>query len=171
MEIADAQPVRFPGFDALTLDYPQLQAVIRDHRYAAWRMALASVIGVYLITDTRTGKHYVGKADGQRTSSNGGPSTRATATAATLNSATSTRQASGSRSSESSTPPPPRPKSTQPKATSNMPSTRADTGSTAISQRDRHPGPRTSPDAVGGPRTVVMALSRCKPSTSNHHAT
>lgn len=35
MEIADAQPVRFPGFDALTLDYPQLQAVIREHRYAA----------------------------------------------------------------------------------------------------------------------------------------
>lgn len=64
MEIVDAQPVRFPGFDALSLDYPQLQAVIRDHRYAAWRTALASVIGVYLITDTRTGKHYIGKADG-----------------------------------------------------------------------------------------------------------
>jgi hypothetical protein len=30
MEIADAEPVRFPGFDALTLDYPQLQAVIRE---------------------------------------------------------------------------------------------------------------------------------------------
>lgn len=44
MEIADAQPVRFPGFDALTLDYPQLQAVIREQRYAAWRTALSSVI-------------------------------------------------------------------------------------------------------------------------------
>lgn len=64
MEIADAQPVRFPGFDALTLDYPQLQAVLREHRYAAWRTALASVIGIYLITDTRDGRHYVGKADG-----------------------------------------------------------------------------------------------------------
>ena len=64
MEIADAEPVRFPGFDALTLDYPQLQAVIREHRYAAWRTALSSVIGVYLITDTRDGRHYVGKADG-----------------------------------------------------------------------------------------------------------
>lgn len=63
-EIADAAPVRFPGFDALTLDYPQLQAVIREHRYAAWRTALASVIGIYLITDTRDGRHYVGKADG-----------------------------------------------------------------------------------------------------------
>ncbi len=64
MEIADAEPVRFPGFDALTLDYSQLQAVIREHRYAAWRTALSSVIGVYLITDTRDGRHYVGKADG-----------------------------------------------------------------------------------------------------------
>lgn len=64
MEIADAEPVKFPGFDALTLDYPQLQAVLREHRYASWRTALASVIGIYLITDTRDGRHYVGKADG-----------------------------------------------------------------------------------------------------------
>lgn len=64
MEIADAQPVPFPGFDRLVLDYPQLQAVMRDHRYASWRTALASVMGIYLITDTRDGRHYVGKADG-----------------------------------------------------------------------------------------------------------
>lgn len=64
MEIADAQPVRFPGFDALTLDYSSLQAVMREHRYATWRTALSSVIGIYLITDTRDGRHYVGKADG-----------------------------------------------------------------------------------------------------------
>lgn len=64
MEIADAQPVPFPGFDRLILDYPQLQAVMRDHRYASWRTALASVMGIYLITDTRDGRQYVGKADG-----------------------------------------------------------------------------------------------------------
>jgi hypothetical protein len=63
-EIADAEPVPFPGFDALLLNYPQLQAVMRDHRYASWRAALSSVQGVYLITDTRDGRHYVGKADG-----------------------------------------------------------------------------------------------------------
>lgn len=65
--IADAQPVRFPGFDHLILDYPKLQAVMREHRYASWRTALASVIGIYLITDTRDGRHYVGKADGAET--------------------------------------------------------------------------------------------------------
>ena len=64
MEIADAAPVPFPGFDALILDYAQLQAVMREHRYAAWRTALSSVKGIYLITDTRDGRHYVGKADG-----------------------------------------------------------------------------------------------------------
>ncbi|WP_425308645.1 GIY-YIG nuclease family protein [Ammonicoccus fulvus] len=65
MEIADAQPIPFPGFDRLVLDYAQLQGVMREHRYAAWRTALASVIGIYLITDTRDGRHYVGKADGE----------------------------------------------------------------------------------------------------------
>lgn len=64
MEIADAQPVPFPGFDRLVLDLPQLQAVMREHRYASWRTALSSVVGVYLITDTRDGRQYVGKADG-----------------------------------------------------------------------------------------------------------
>lgn len=64
MEIADAEPVRFPGFDSLTLEYTQLQAVVREHRYATWRTALSSVVGIYLITDTRDGRHYVGKADG-----------------------------------------------------------------------------------------------------------
>lgn len=64
VEIADSRPVPFPGFDSLVLDYPRLQAVIREHRYASWRTALASVIGIYLITDTTDGRHYVGKADG-----------------------------------------------------------------------------------------------------------
>lgn len=64
MEIADAQPVPFPGFDRLVLDHARLQAVMREHRYASWRTALSSVVGVYLITDTRDGRQYVGKPDG-----------------------------------------------------------------------------------------------------------
>lgn len=64
LEIADAQPVPFPGFDRIVLDFAQLQAVMREHRYASWRTALASVAGIYLITDTRDGRQYVGKADG-----------------------------------------------------------------------------------------------------------
>ena len=62
--IADATPEPFPGYDKLVFDYARLQAVIREHRYEAWRTALASVKGIYLITDTRDGQQYVGKADG-----------------------------------------------------------------------------------------------------------
>lgn len=62
--IADAEPIPFPGFDRLVLNYPTLQAVMREPRYASWCTALSSVIGIYLITDTRDGRHYVGKADG-----------------------------------------------------------------------------------------------------------
>lgn len=65
MEIADAQPIPFPGFDRLTLSHAQLQAVMRDHRYASWRTALSSVVGIFLIADTRDGRLYVGKADGE----------------------------------------------------------------------------------------------------------
>ena len=64
MGIADAEPIPFPGFDRLVLSHVQLQAVMREHRYASWRTALTSVFGIYLITDTRDGRHYVGKADG-----------------------------------------------------------------------------------------------------------
>ena len=43
--IADAEPVPFPGFDRLVLSHVQLQAVMREHRYASWRTALSSVVG------------------------------------------------------------------------------------------------------------------------------
>lgn len=64
IEIADTQPVPFPDFDRHVLDRAQLQAVMRERRYAAWRTALSSVAGICLITDTRNGRQYVGKADG-----------------------------------------------------------------------------------------------------------
>ncbi|MCK2024356.1 GIY-YIG nuclease family protein [Microbacterium sp. kSW2-24] len=64
LEIADAQPPRFPGFDKLIVSYEMLQAVVNERRYAAWQTALSSIVGIYLITDTLDGRHYVGKADG-----------------------------------------------------------------------------------------------------------
>ena len=62
--IADAEPIPFPGFDRLILDYAELQAVMSEQRFASWRTALASVMGIYAITDMRDGRQYVGKADG-----------------------------------------------------------------------------------------------------------
>lgn len=64
MEIADAQPVPFPSLDRLFLVLPQLQAVMREHRYASWPTALSSVVGVCPITDTRDGRLHVGMAGG-----------------------------------------------------------------------------------------------------------
>lgn len=64
VEIADPPTELFPGFDSLLISYDELQAVVEDNRYAQWRTALRSVQGIYLITDTKTGKLYVGKADG-----------------------------------------------------------------------------------------------------------
>ncbi len=63
-EIADREAVRFPSFDKVVVDYATLQLVMNDPRYAAWRVALGSVKGIYLIADTHDGKLYVGKADG-----------------------------------------------------------------------------------------------------------
>lgn len=67
VEIADANPEPFHGFDFLALDRTQLLSVVREKKYASWRTALSSVVGIYLITDTRDGRQYVGKADGAET--------------------------------------------------------------------------------------------------------
>ena len=53
----------FPGFKAVNLTKAQLDTVVRQQT-AAWRAALSSVKGIYVITDTTTGRLYVGKASG-----------------------------------------------------------------------------------------------------------
>lgn len=65
IEITDPEVVPFPGFDYVLATHHELQAVITDSRYAPWRVALGAVQGIYLISDTSTGKLYVGKADGR----------------------------------------------------------------------------------------------------------
>ena len=53
----------FPGYDQVRLSYPQLKAILdRDKR--DWIAALEGQKAVYLITDLRNGKHYVGSATG-----------------------------------------------------------------------------------------------------------
>jgi len=64
LEIADPAEVAFPGFDKLVIDYATLLDVVESSRYRSWQAALGSVQAIYLITDSRTGQHYVGKADG-----------------------------------------------------------------------------------------------------------
>lgn len=54
----------FPGFKKVNLTKSQLDVVVQQN-VDTWRSALSSVKGIYLITDTHTGKLYVGKADGE----------------------------------------------------------------------------------------------------------
>lgn len=53
----------FPGFHSVRISHSKLQTITRRGS-PTWRGALSSVAGVYLITDTLTGKLYVGSATG-----------------------------------------------------------------------------------------------------------
>lgn len=54
----------FPGYDKIRLSWRQLETIIvRQKR--DWVAALKNQKAVYLITDTLTGKHYVGSATGE----------------------------------------------------------------------------------------------------------
>ena len=53
----------FPGFNGIRLSHAILGTIVRELN-PSWRAALSNVAGVYLITDTSTGKHYVGSAYG-----------------------------------------------------------------------------------------------------------
>lgn len=55
----------FPGYDDIDLSFEELEALVRNAR-ADWMAALGSVKGIYLISDTKTGKRYVGSAYGDQ---------------------------------------------------------------------------------------------------------
>lgn len=53
----------FPGFEAIDLSFEELETLVRTAR-PDWKGALSSVKGIYLISDVKTGKRYVGSAYG-----------------------------------------------------------------------------------------------------------
>jgi hypothetical protein len=55
----------FPGFEDIDLSFEELEALVRNSR-PDWKAALASIKGVYLISDTVSGKRYVGSAYGDQ---------------------------------------------------------------------------------------------------------
>lgn len=54
---------RFPGYEDIDISFCELEVLVQNDR-SDWRAALKHVKGVYLITDTSTGKRYVGSAYG-----------------------------------------------------------------------------------------------------------
>ena len=55
----------FCGYDKIHLSFEELEALIKNDR-PDWKTALESIKGIYLITDTRTGKRYIGSAYGDQ---------------------------------------------------------------------------------------------------------
>lgn len=57
----------FTSYDKVVLSYQNLNHIVthaREHK--EWQERLSAVAGIYLITDTKTGKHYVGSASGEQ---------------------------------------------------------------------------------------------------------
>lgn len=54
----------FPGYRAIDLTKAELDIIVKQG-IPSWESALSSVAGVYLISDTHTGKLYVGSATGE----------------------------------------------------------------------------------------------------------
>lgn len=53
----------FPGFHSVLLSRKLLRTIVREE-LPSWKSALGSVAGIYIVTDTKTGKIYVGSASG-----------------------------------------------------------------------------------------------------------
>jgi hypothetical protein len=51
----------FPGYEDIDVSFDELETLVRNDRLD-WKTALESVKGIYLITDTKTGRCYVGSA-------------------------------------------------------------------------------------------------------------
>lgn len=69
-EILAIQPVvtkhPFPGYSKVILDYSELREIVFNaSAHSVWQQKLSAVAGVYLITDKKTGMHYVGSAYGE----------------------------------------------------------------------------------------------------------
>ena len=58
-------PYIFTSYDKVLLKYAELKRICDNPKEnEVWKNRLSSVAGVYLITDTKTGKHYIGSASG-----------------------------------------------------------------------------------------------------------
>jgi hypothetical protein len=60
------QPYRvtpFPGYENVVLTFGELREIILSED-VSWKTALSNIKGVYLITDRKNGRHYIGSAYG-----------------------------------------------------------------------------------------------------------
>lgn len=55
----------FPGFEDIDVSFDELETILRND-LLDWRAAMENIKGVYLITDTNTGRRYIGSAYGEQ---------------------------------------------------------------------------------------------------------
>jgi hypothetical protein len=55
----------FPGFEGINVSFEELETLVRNDRLD-WKASLGSVKGIYLISDKKTGRRYVGSAYGEQ---------------------------------------------------------------------------------------------------------
>ena len=53
----------FPGYNSILLSFRLLCTIVREN-LPSWKSALCNVSGIYIITDNKTEKHYIGSAYG-----------------------------------------------------------------------------------------------------------
>jgi len=56
---------QFPGYEDIDLSFEELETLVKNDR-PDWKAALENIKGIYLISDTKTGKRYVGSAYGDQ---------------------------------------------------------------------------------------------------------
>ena len=61
---AEMRPIEFTDYENVHLTFPVLKQILESEKYADYRKMLASVKGVYCLTDRLTGKLYIGSAYG-----------------------------------------------------------------------------------------------------------
>ncbi len=58
--------IEFTSYDQILIPYQTLRTIVYNRKqFHEWENKLSAIAGIYLITDTKTGKHYVGSASGE----------------------------------------------------------------------------------------------------------
>ena len=55
----------FPGYEKIALTLAQLKNIILEKEYPEWKKMLSAVNCIYIITDRKTGKNYIGSTYGK----------------------------------------------------------------------------------------------------------
>lgn len=70
IQITPGYDYLFPGYDNVSLTLSELKNIIIDKEYLTWKQMLSSINAIYIISDRKTGKLYVGSSYNRNSSDN-----------------------------------------------------------------------------------------------------